>query len=383
MRMKINGGRVLSNPLSFAFSMQELGGTAIQKYNAISKAFSPDRSLTPAIYKPQLVVNDIDGKITTGDYAYAMRNVSWKVTETDSAGKAVTLTKGTDYTLKDGNAIWIMRNVPLGSLLSLDFHGEYYNATRNETSDFNWHKDLVSNEETPSNIELELRCPPKMNFSPFKNYGNNGQFHIEAAIRNGGKVLDAAFSVFKWQVFDKTAANWVDIDPNDNLWYVSGKDSGTIIINVPYLQKVLLRVEGYSTTDPTQKVSASTLLRRWYGQWDDRYEFAYSQFITVGTTKTKAIAIITNRQGDVTNALQYFDVQLFYRENALAKWENLGCGTEFEIDREKMEGEHQIGGCTRELSCLLPIKTETGKILCDPTGKPFVAQFPTSEIEDE
>lgn len=277
-----------------------------------------------------------------------------------------------------------MRNVPLGDLLSLNFHGEYYNATRNETSDFNWHKDLLSNEETPSNIELELRCPPKMNFSPFKNYGNNGQFHIEAVIRNGGKVLDAAFSVFKWQVFDKTAANWVDIDPNDNLWYVSGKDSGTIIINVPYLQKVLLRVEGYSTTDPTQKVSASTLLRRWYGQWDDRYEFAYSQFITVGTTKTKAIAIITNRQGDVTNALQYFDVQLFLCVRT--RWQNGRISDAVRSSRltaRRWKASIRSEAAQESLSCLLPIKTETGKILCDPTGKPFVAQFPTSEIEDE
>lgn len=383
MRMKITGGRVIHNPLSFAFSMQELGGTAIQKYNVISKAFSPDRSLTPAIYKPQLVVNDPDGKITTGDYAYAMRNVSWTVKETDSTGKEVKLTSGTDYAVKDGNAIWIMRNVPLGDLLSLDFHGEYYNSSRDETSDFNWHKDLLTNNETSSNVEIELRCPPKMNFSPFKNYGTEGQFHIEAVLHNGSKILDSSFSVFKWQMFDKSKNDWIEIDPDDNLWYVSGKDTGIIVINVNYLQKVLLRVEGYSTINPTQKVSKSTLLRRWYGQWDDRYEFAYSQFITAGTTKTKAVATITNRQGDFTNALQYFDVQMFYRENALAKWENLGCGTEFEIDREKMEGEHQIGGCTRELSCLLPIKTETGKILCDPSGRPFVAQFPTSEIEDE
>ena len=153
-------------------------------------------------------------------------------------------------------------------LLSVDFHGEFYNAARRETSEFNWHKDLTTVDETETNISLELRFPSKMNFSPFKNYG---KFPIEAALMNGGVPLDKDHAGYKWQTFETSNKSWRDIDTASDLWYVSGKDSSQITVDVDFIQHTVLRVLAWPKSDPTQQQGASTLLRRWYGQWEDTY----------------------------------------------------------------------------------------------------------------
>ena len=228
--MKVTGGRLLHPTLSFAFSMVELGGSKQQKYNTVLGTFVTDRTLTPYQLKPKLIVKDPEGNIPTGDYASSMKNVVWTLRLIDGKN-VVALTKGKsattgDYYVDTVNALTIRRNVSTVQLLSVDFHGEYYNAARRETSEFNWHKDLTTVDETETNISLELRFPSKMNFSPFKNYG---KFPIEAALMNGSVPLDKDHAGYKWQTFETSNKSWRDIDAASDLWYVSGKDSLKIL----------------------------------------------------------------------------------------------------------------------------------------------------------
>lgn len=384
MKMKITGGRVIHPALSFAFSMVEFGGSKIQKYNTLLGTFVPDRTITPYQMKPSLIISDPEGNIPTGDYASSMRNVVWTVRLIDGKN-VIQMTKGTsattgDYYVDTVNALTVRRNVETSQMLSIDFHGEYYNAIRKETTHFEWHKNLKTVDETETNLNLELRFPSKMNFSPFKNYG---KFPIEAALMNGGVPLDKDHAGYKWQTFETTNKSWRDIDETSDLWYVTGKDASQITVDVDFIQHTLLRVTAWPKSDPAQQLGASTLLRRWYGQWDDTYEFAYAKFIKSTTRQTKAVAKVTNRQGDISNPQRYFDIQLFYRENATSEWKCLGNGTEFTIQREQLSGEHQIGGVCRELSAYRPIILPDGSFLADSNGKPIVGRFPTSEVETE
>lgn len=384
MKMKITGGRVLHPMLSFAFSMLELGGSNIQKYNTLLGTYVPDRTLTPYQVKPKLVVSDPEGNIPTGDYASSMKNVVWTLRLLD--GKSVIpLTKGTspttgDYYVDTVHALTIRKNVSQTQMISVDFYGEYYNPVRNETSRFNWHKTLNTADETETNINLELRFPSKMNFSAFKNYG---KFPIEAVLLNGGVPLDNNHAVYKWQTFEAGTKTWRDIDESSDLWYAGGKDGSQLTVDVDFIQHTVLRVMGWAKSDPSQIYSASTLLRRWYGQWEDTYEFAYAKFLYTTTRQTKAVVKVTNRQGDIRDPQQYFDIQLFYREDATSAWKSLGNGTEFVVQREQLTGEHQLGGVCRELSAYQPIALPDGTVLADSDGKPIVARFPTSEIETD
>lgn len=384
MKMKVTGGRIVHSPLSFAFSMQELGGSYIQKYNTLLGTFVPDRTLTAYQMKPQLIIEDPEGNIPTGDYASQMRNVVWTLRLYDGT-TLETLTKGTnatsgDYYVDTVNALTIRRNVKPGELLTVDFRGDYYNSVRGETSHFTWHKDLTTQEETETNITLELRFPSKMNFSAFKEYG---KFPIEAVLLNGGTPLAADKAVYKWQVFETSNKSWRDIDTVNDLWYVSGKDSGTITVDVDFVQHTVLRVQACPKADTTQTESASTLLRRWYGQYDDTYEFAYAKYLFTSTRQTKAVAKVTNRQGDISDPQKYFDIQMFWRESDDAEWQSLGNGTEFVIEREQLTGESRLGGVCRELSAYKPIELPDGTALADNEGRLLVGRFPTTEIETE
>lgn len=384
MKMKVTGGRIVHSPLSFAFSMQELGGSYIQKYNTLVGTFVPDRTLTAYQMKPQLIIEDPEGNIPTGDYASQMRNVVWTLRLYDGT-TLETLTKGAnatsgDYYVDTVNALTIRRNVKPGELLTVDFRGDYYNSVRGETSHFTWHKDLTTQEETETNITLELRFPSKMNFSAFKEYG---KFPIEAVLLNGGTPLAADKAVYKWQVFEASNKSWRDIDTENDLWYVSGKDAGTITVDVDFVQHTVLRIQAWPKADTTQTESASTLLRRWYGQYDDTYEFAYAKYLFTTTRQTKAGAKVTNRQGDISDPQKYFDIQMFWRESDDAEWQSLGNGTEFVIEREQLTGASRLGGVCRELSAYKPIELPDGTALADNEGKALVGRFPTTEIETD
>lgn len=385
--MKKFGGHEVHQPLNFAFSMVETGGSTQQKYNAVNGEFSPDRGITPWRCQPKLIVEDPDGLIPTGDYATSLVNVVWTLTLVSDRSISTLLQdtklKTTPYRVDSYNAVNIYYNIPLGYVMHVEFRADYYNAERGQTQHFEWSKDMKTLEQSDTNITIELRMTPKKNFSPFKTYGPNNHFPIEAVVKNGDSELTADQSVIKWQVFDKSLSTpaWRDIDADENLWYVSGKDSGKLIINVDFLNKALLKVTGQAKNGSTQTASASTLLRRWYGQWDDDYGFVYSQFLTQDTKRTAVYAKITNRQGDIKNPQKYFDIQLFYRDKSEDEWTALGNGTEFEVEKEKISGNHEAGGVTRELSAFIPIVFPDGSVLADPNGNPICGQFPTSEIE--
>ncbi|MFW5600398.1 MAG: hypothetical protein ACOCOC_04110 [Prevotella sp.] len=51
------------------------------------------------------------------------------------------------------------------------------------------------------------------------------------------------------------------------------------------------------------------------------------------------------------------------------------------MEKEKISGNHEAGGVTRELSAFIPIVFPDGSVLADPNDNPICGQFPTSEIE--
>lgn len=383
MKIKVNGGKVVHKPLSFAFSMIEQGGSWLQKYNTLMGTYTPDRNITPYQMKPQLIVQDPEKNIPVGDYATSMVNVVWTLKlyrgkTLESLEKGTKATNG-DYFIDDSHALTIRKNLSSDELLSIDFRGDFYNATRKETTLFTWHKDLKTADEVVYNLSLRLQTPPKLEISPYKNFG---QFPLVAELRNGETVLSADEAGFKWQVLDRTRKMWMDIVPEDCLWYVSGKDTGKLVVDADFIQDVVLLVRAWPKSDSTRPLSTSTWLLRWYGQWDDQYGFAYAKFLFKDTRQTKAVAKVVNRNGgDIEDPQRYFDIRMFYREGPDDEWTPLGNGVEFDIEREQLTGNHQVAGCCRELSAYKPISLPDGKILCDNTGKPLVARFPTSEIE--
>lgn len=379
MKLKVTGGRVVHSPLSYSFNMLELGGSYIQKYDAVSGTFIPDRTLTPYTMKPQLVISDPDGNIPAGEYSSALVNVLWKVTLYKN-GKGTSLSVGIDYTVDSLNALMVLRNVAVDETVSVEFSADYLNKIRSETAHFTWNKTLSTMEETSVNLSLEVRAPHKMDFSPFKKYG---KFPIEAVLRNGSDVVDEDKCVYKWQTFDESDKAWREIDDTADLWYVEGKDSSRIVVDQDFLQHTMLRIKAYPRAYPSNILSDAILLRRWYGQWEDTPQFMYAKFLQQGMRKTAVSVKITNRQGDISNPFKFFDVELFYRSSPQAQWESMGNVTEAVVDGEKLTANHEVGDICRELSAFQRILMSDGTELQDAAGLPITAQFPTSGKEVE
>ena len=129
MRINSTGGNVVHEPLSFSFTMLELGGSSVQKFNAVSGSYVPNRQLTPYMLKPQLIIDDPEHLIAKGDYASSMVNVLWTVY---SANKLVKrrLTAGTDYTVGSDNSLTFSRNVASNEVVEINFSADYLDKTR-------------------------------------------------------------------------------------------------------------------------------------------------------------------------------------------------------------------------------------------------------------
>ncbi len=373
--MQTNGGYTVHSPLSFLFQMLELGGSYIQKFNTISGEYSPDRNITPYLLKPSLVITDPDGILPTGDYAAYLVNVSWTVTSViDGVSEKLT----TGFTVDSStHALTISRNVAVNELMRVVFSADYLDKTRSRTSHFTWSKDITTQSETEYNLSLELDCPSKLNLSPFK---YRETVPITATLKNGDEELSESLCTYVWKKFDEDSSTWVDID-DDDLWYVSGKNTKMLTVQQDYLQHVIVKVTAYPTENSDLSKSKTVLLRRWYGNCSPEVDFALGKYITPDTTDIVIDVTVTNRQGVITDPQNYFSIEIFYKENNESDFVSVGYGPEVRFARDSAADDHQCGHLTRELSAFMPLELPDGSLLTDEDGNLLVAQFPTSERE--
>ena len=375
MKIREAKGHVVHSPLSYGFHMLELGGSYIQKYDTITGNFIPNRELTPYLLKPQLTISDPDKLIPDGEYSSRLVNCIWTVKAWNN-GVEVTLEQDEDYTIDNNtHALTFMRNVAVSELVHLEFKADYVNTLRSEVQHFSWFKDLSTVGEAIWNVSLKVDAPSKMDLSPFK---NRGRFNIMAQLMNGDNDLPDELCIYQWQYFD--GDNWTDI-PESALWYVAGKDAKGITIDQDYLQRAVIRVLAYPIAKPSEQKYHTILLRRWYGQWEERIELMQGKYVFVDDTKAAAQVVVANRQGDIASPCRYFDIEIFFALGN-AEWKSVAYGEEAIVQRADMAtAEPKFGVICRELSAYLPIELEDGSLLAGDDEELITAQFPTSERE--
>lgn len=379
MKIKKNGGRIVHSPLSFSFQMLELGGSFVQKFSTLTGEYVPDRTEFPYLLKPQLYITDPDGITPTGEYTSYLRNVIWTLTSYFGS-QATRLVAGVDYTVNAStHALRLERNVNVEEILHIEFVADYLDKTRNETTQFKWHKDLTTISEDEYKLSLVLDHPSKVDLSPLK---FRALIPITAQLKNGADDVSDAKCSYLWQIFNKTTSQWETID-DDELWYQSGKNSKTLVVKQDFLQHVVLRVSASINDDNTQQKNQSLLLRRWYGQYEPESFFATGKYIFLDTQQIVLGAKVTNRQGIIANPTRYFDMELFYRKSETDEWNSIGYGEEVIVPRDSQTANHQVGLLCRELSAFVPLELPDGSLLTTEDDKLYVAQFPVSTREVE
>ena len=93
-------GRLVFQPITLTFGVTILGGAYSQSYNVDTGLFEPDRSLTPLILAPSLMVVDPDVAENSGEKSGKLTNVNWQVSASSNSalGKLVRTTSLTRIT---------------------------------------------------------------------------------------------------------------------------------------------------------------------------------------------------------------------------------------------------------------------------------------------
>ncbi len=382
MRIRQNKGRRVHSALSMVFQVLPLGGSLLQKYDAPSHSFIPNRELTPLILQPQLMVSDPDGTIPTGDYASQLNNASWVLTLREGNNDSLLpATNGDDvnYTIDAATKrLTVYYNVGISAVLHVKFSGDYLDTRRSETHHVEWERDMSTEAQTDLNVTLETgRWKHNVRLMPWKKWG---QFGIPVQLKNGPDDIADNNAVYQWQWWDEQTQTFSE-DFTDCPWLVSGEQTKQIVVDQNYIQKVVLRCKAYAYGNQHTMQYFTTRLRRWYGQFDYEVDFLRGKYVTNGTNTIVLNAWVANAKGNISNPLKYFDMELFFAAGN-EDFRSVGYGEEAIIVRNDLKtGEPKCGILLRELSAFMPLADDDGNILCLDNGTPLFAQFPTKSRE--
>ncbi len=378
MKPKRNSGFVVHSPLNDKFDIIPLGGSYVQKYDVMTDTYDPNRTITPLILKPELFLTCSDDDFADGDYTSRMVNVVWVLTLIEN-GVSTQVMSGYSYDASS-KRLTINFNVEPDQILNVFFTGDYLDARRGDV--FHYEKEITVSTERQSDYNLFLdsgNWRSKVRLSPFKNWG---QFSIPVQLKHGNAAVDDADAVYQWQWWDADNNQW-SIDFSGCYWYVGGKDTKSLTVDQDFIQNVLIRVKVYHRDAPTILKYFATRLKRWYGQFDYDVEFLTGKYIFTDTNMVVLNAWVANRQGNISQLSNYFDIELFFAVGN-ATLESVGYGEEVIVRRNDFQSGKPVAGILcRELSAFQPLLQDDGTPILEDNGEPIFVQVPlkTREIE--
>lgn len=382
MKIKKNRGRVVYSPLSYIFQVLEMGGSALQKYDATTSSFIPNRQATPFVMQPSLIISDPDGVVATADYVTQMNSVAWTLTINDGTGDVAlpaTDNGTTIYTIDPTtHRLTLYMNLYPVEMIHVKFFGKYTDRRRGEVQEFQWERDLGCEAQTDMNVTLDAgRWRHNVHLLPMKHWG---QFGIPVQLRNGKDAIPDAKCVYQWQWWNENTRSWSE-DFSEQPWLVSGEQTKEIIVDQDFIQNLVLRVKAIAFGNNATTQYWTTRLRRWYGQFDYDVEFLRGKYVFHDSNVVVLNAWVANGKGQITNPCKYFDMELFFSVGANG-FESVGYGEEVIVRRSDLQkGEPRAGILCRELSAMRAIALDNGNLLCLDDGKPIFAQFPTKSRE--
>lgn len=379
MKIKKNTGHVVYSPLTYLFQVLEMGGAALQKYDATTSSFIPNRQITPLVLQPSLIISDPDGVISTADYVRHMTSVSWGVFAYLSGGQEAGLLPSepgrVNYSVDEvTKAITIFRNVTAGSVLKVRFRGLYTDARRGEVQEFTWECTLGCEAQTDMNVTLDAgRWSHNVHLLPMKHWG---QFGIPVQLRNGKDAIPDARCNYIWQWWNEANRTWSE-DFSEQPWLVSGERTKEIIVDQDFIQDIVLRVRATAFGNNATTQYWTTRLRRWYGQFDYDVEFLRGKYISHDSDTVVLNAWVATAKGQIARPCRYFDIEMFFAVGT-GEFESVGYGEEAIVRRGDLQsGQPQAGVLVRELSAMQAIALDDESLLCLDDGSPIFAQFPT------
>lgn len=378
MKLKKNQGHVVYSPLSAVFQVQAMGGAAVQKYDATTGSYIPNRLATPMVLQPSLILSDPDGIVNTADYVRQMTGVVWTLTVTNGSTVSTlpaSTADGVNFSIDSTTkCLRLYYNVQPTEVLHIKFFGQYVDKRRNEVLEYVWERDFSCEVQTDMNVSLDTgRWRGSVLLSPMKKWG---QFGIPVQLKNGKDDIPDEKCTYQWQWWDESSRSWSE-DFSDRAWLVSGEQTKQIIVDQDYIQSVVLRVRAVAYGNNATTQYWTTRMRRWYGQFDYDVEFLRGKYVFHDFDTVAMEAWVANAKGIISNPSKYFDIELFFAQGD-GDFESVGYGTEAVVTKSNLQsGQPKAGVLCRELSAYRAICDSDGNPLCMDDGSVLFVQIPT------
>lgn len=377
MKLRKKEGHLIYMPPDKMFSMSELFGSMIQKYDAITGEYEADRTVTPFTLKPQFSINDKEGTLS-GDHTSELVNCVWTVSARVNNAAPV---RGTHYTIDDTtHALTLMCNLDPDTTGYISFTADFVYAKRRDVLKVSWKKDLSCISVTEWKVSMTTEWDRRIDLFPWK---DRGIFPITVQLHNGGSDIPDAQAVYAWEIYENNA--WRSINLQRDYWCRGGVNTKQLSIEQKYVHRILIRCKAWPQGQSSELQILSFFLRRFYGFYDDDVDILEGSYIFPETSRAVAEAYVVNRSGGrIANPESYFDIEVLYSRGD-GNWWHVAHGTRGEVPRSMFPIDstmrHQFGELTRELSALVPFTLNGDVLTID--GAIAVGQHPIIERDFE
>ena len=349
--MKTATAYILYDPLVLSFSILEAGGSVVQRKDALSGSFDPDRSLFPLQLRPCLMVQDPENLLPDGDHSDRLIDCRWYIGSDETGTRIDSSTPG--FSVGEYGRLTVSRNVEPSAPLNLFFTCAYIDTRTQNTFRKSMGLTLSSVLATEVNLSVEIDAAGKMPVSPFKTHRERT---ITATLRNGEDEVADSDAVFVWNVQDADSREMRAIT-EDDLFYVSGQGTRSLVIDRRFIDKELVEVVACLSALPERTVSARTKMFRWYGQWDDEVRITRGKYVRKDTTEVEVQAYVATPRGMVDSPADYFDITHIRTGSAAGSaQEVIGYGERVTVPRTSLGSDPNVrpvfGIETRERTAL-------------------------------
>ncbi len=381
---KIKRLNVIYTPLNVSVALVQSGGSLTQTHCAETGEYIPDRSLTPLVISPVVRIQDPDGIIADGEAT--LTGVSWYALPEDIA-KAVPagtyigtelsqylVTDATDgYTLNNDGSIRVEKNVPYLSPVVLVFTGNIPDIRSGKLVKVQ-DSVLLSTSSIAVPASLTLDKPASWTFNPIE---DSGIRTIKASLMLGGVAPDSTKVKTKFWWYRASGDTEVLIDEDEDLFYESGQDTDTLVIDPEYLEseriickaEYALSGETMPSTPSAECLVAETVISRRYPSYDFENYVHGGVEVSPVAGHVKNECVVTIGQKVLESPSRYFKVIWSIKEPVYgAEWRILGYGDSIMIPADEIEGGADIGLELEEFAPKRALSTNGTDVLTDDDG---------------
>lgn len=302
------------DPLSVISSIAVKSGSVKQVHYSDSNTFTPNRMLTPLYLQPAVYTIDPNKRIADGDKIGQLSSGKWYLSSILPANQITKKTTDADaatadYAIATNYQLVVRKNISHLSPQQLFFVATYFDSRRgmDVTAQESQLLSTTTNSESESAPVVVLDKPESYIFNPINGLGNTS---IKASMFRTGKPITENIKYW-WYVVSGTVAHLIGSNPRD-LFYVSGQNTSTLIVNTEFIGQLLIRCKAeYHTGAAPASPSANavtvetTFIRRLPASLHWRVDHPTGIKVLPGDTVIKREAVSITNDGEIPNPGKY------------------------------------------------------------------------------